>query len=637
MVGVPGGSKGCSTCRKRKIKCDLQEPYCGQCISSRRQCTGPVKGLIMRLIHPTHRVKDTRSLESSHAVPDHDHKFVMVAENAIEKRNGRRIMQAPISPPETDSGTSDDGSIVENRPVAVQRLPRYRSGGHGNVQQISQDSMYLQLLVSDFVERFSSTKLDAATGIMFDPWIRNLPKFVLSPNAALSYAAKAVIIGQWSRVKSIRYLTQVSSNLFVNALRHQSFEIARSIRKNFIEDHVLSSGLLLSLYEVFCFTSINSWKQLSHGAAKMFEARGPYAFRSGPSAELFHSVRMLLATFALTSTQSTFLARPEWISVPFEDLPEKPMHQRLIDILLLISKYKVVVTRLLSNADCEFDALRIYSDLTDVIFQLESWFAIFEQHALNTTSKTVSDNVLYVEDNFDCPVVWKDECLSQHLFRPSLRFKSSESAILLPVFWAGMAVSYNLRARIHAYNYNMRAPDTIQGNDAALSQHSQLTQDRVRDLCTLICKSLKPSIEAELSLNSIAILYPLKVVQTFAGDSLQSQWIQYWANRLDELHGISISSNTHIMQNYKVLHVDKTPSVCLCCGEIILEDWSQANTEFIISADVAKFWSFGSQCSESICTHYSHPVNRYEESIQSNTTMVCGRKDNGIQFEARIN
>lgn len=60
MVGVPGKSKGCTTCRRRKIRvgtlsrtvfcpqanqqlgfqCDLQEPFCKTCTKSRRVCEG---------------------------------------------------------------------------------------------------------------------------------------------------------------------------------------------------------------------------------------------------------------------------------------------------------------------------------------------------------------------------------------------------------------------------------------------------------------------------------------------------------------------------------------------------------------------------------------------------------------------
>ncbi|TQN66211.1 putative transcriptional regulatory protein, partial [Colletotrichum shisoi] len=40
MVGVPGRSKGCNTCRKRKKGCDLQRPTCGQCLKAGIECAG---------------------------------------------------------------------------------------------------------------------------------------------------------------------------------------------------------------------------------------------------------------------------------------------------------------------------------------------------------------------------------------------------------------------------------------------------------------------------------------------------------------------------------------------------------------------------------------------------------------------
>ena len=40
MVGIPGQSKGCVTCRKRKIRCDEGKPTCLTCFRSRRTCEG---------------------------------------------------------------------------------------------------------------------------------------------------------------------------------------------------------------------------------------------------------------------------------------------------------------------------------------------------------------------------------------------------------------------------------------------------------------------------------------------------------------------------------------------------------------------------------------------------------------------
>lgn len=40
MVGVPGRSKGCSTCRKRKKGCDKKRPTCTQCSTAGLECGG---------------------------------------------------------------------------------------------------------------------------------------------------------------------------------------------------------------------------------------------------------------------------------------------------------------------------------------------------------------------------------------------------------------------------------------------------------------------------------------------------------------------------------------------------------------------------------------------------------------------
>ncbi|KAJ5669055.1 hypothetical protein N7462_010125 [Penicillium macrosclerotiorum] len=40
MGGIPWQSKGCRTCKRRKIKCDRQEPECGRCIKRGLKCEG---------------------------------------------------------------------------------------------------------------------------------------------------------------------------------------------------------------------------------------------------------------------------------------------------------------------------------------------------------------------------------------------------------------------------------------------------------------------------------------------------------------------------------------------------------------------------------------------------------------------
>ncbi|KAH7303808.1 hypothetical protein B0I35DRAFT_401919 [Stachybotrys elegans] len=48
MVGVPGGSKGCLTCRKRRIKCDQTRPLCQRCDKAGYKCQGYERALDVR-------------------------------------------------------------------------------------------------------------------------------------------------------------------------------------------------------------------------------------------------------------------------------------------------------------------------------------------------------------------------------------------------------------------------------------------------------------------------------------------------------------------------------------------------------------------------------------------------------------
>ncbi|KAH6989729.1 hypothetical protein BKA56DRAFT_259343 [Ilyonectria sp. MPI-CAGE-AT-0026] len=40
MVGVPGKFKGCETCRKRRLRCSNERPFCKKCIARGRHCEG---------------------------------------------------------------------------------------------------------------------------------------------------------------------------------------------------------------------------------------------------------------------------------------------------------------------------------------------------------------------------------------------------------------------------------------------------------------------------------------------------------------------------------------------------------------------------------------------------------------------
>ncbi|KAG5656904.1 hypothetical protein KAF25_011073 [Fusarium avenaceum] len=63
MVGVPGKSKACSNCRERRLKCDLEKPYCARCTRNNRVCGGYERPRIFvhQFQKPTSPAKTTSS------------------------------------------------------------------------------------------------------------------------------------------------------------------------------------------------------------------------------------------------------------------------------------------------------------------------------------------------------------------------------------------------------------------------------------------------------------------------------------------------------------------------------------------------------------------------------------------------
>ncbi|EPE10372.1 fungal transcriptional regulatory protein [Ophiostoma piceae UAMH 11346] len=104
MVGVPGRSKACATCRRRKKGCDFQRPSCTQCLRAGLECGGYERGRIF--VHTTQHRPST---------------LVSVRESTPTTGNTGNLGVVAIS------GNNGSGSIVRNRTTSI-----YTPGLHGN-------------------------------------------------------------------------------------------------------------------------------------------------------------------------------------------------------------------------------------------------------------------------------------------------------------------------------------------------------------------------------------------------------------------------------------------------------------------------------------------------------------------------
>ncbi|KAK9372157.1 uncharacterized protein V1513DRAFT_420801 [Lipomyces chichibuensis] len=616
MVGVAGGSKGCSTCRNRKIKCDLQLPVCGQCIRSRRQCSGP------NLTRPM-PVIQTKSIE---------HKFVIMSATPDQLRVDDSIevtdlqyrasvnsiatcgyaRSSVLSSSSSSSSLSSSPSLSD---VPVDEIPtvldkawpdKYEAiSAHANdgpMEAVGVDysdimftgpalgNAYFQILLSSFMDHFclmASTRFD---GAVFDPWIQSIPKFVYSETSALTYASRAVVVGHFSRVRPNRDLQIIGTQLYVQALRHQCGEISRSIRLPSIHDDIISTGLLLGLYEVFFCTTADSWSELVKGCLELFELRGPHAFKSGLSSILFQSARTVLTIYVLSGLTPSFLAEPEWMTIPFETVPEKPPHQTLNDILLCIPQYQRIIRtyrprpheRRKLLLEQRMAAAEAFFCLAELRTKLDKWLVDYKRTISGIDSAYLPDNVLYTEDYYKkCDSNATDEQWSNtHIFKPPLVFANNSVANLIPLYYTALTTiqKYQCAAYDCAQEFPRGRVDLV---TMRLEDFERLSLLRIDRYNRLVCQSVEYVVGINPAVGTLNIVYPLKTVQALLQDPLEKYWAFKWCEKLDKHFGLAISmihlseddsADAMIPETGDLLMIPETVDLlptCSHCGEKI--------------------------------------------------------------------
>ncbi|PVI06194.1 hypothetical protein DM02DRAFT_650100 [Periconia macrospinosa] len=136
-------------------------------------------------------------------------------------------------------------------------------------------------------------------------------------------------VGQYSNNMS---MTITGDNYYNACLR----QIIQAINQNdkVSNDETIATCLLLSLYEILCSpVSAKGWLNHVQGLGTLIRLRGPHAFTSGISHELFASARLEMIHAAMVVRKTTFLGSPEWISIPWSmSNAPKSFYDRIIDI-----------------------------------------------------------------------------------------------------------------------------------------------------------------------------------------------------------------------------------------------------------------------------------------------------------------
>lgn len=283
MVGVPGKSKGCSTCRRRKKGCDQRRPTCGQCSASGYLCGGYQRELSF-IIHPA-----SKSVEK-----------------AFFLRHSRQSTSLAFVP-------SLNRTAVDHQCQAL-FWDLYLPYGAAEVNNA-------MLSRCDHVPNWTSIVLE-------------LPQ----DEPALNLAFSALSVSRVGRSNNDLRLVKESTKIYGRALKDLQKALYDESRMRTVE--VLAACSILGLYEVFeggdAMDQSVGWISHAAGAARLIEGRGPHRHVERQSHHIFLGARLPILFSAILRRKKTFLAQQEWLSVPWQSMPCKTPHDVLIDLAVNI-------------------------------------------------------------------------------------------------------------------------------------------------------------------------------------------------------------------------------------------------------------------------------------------------------------
>ncbi|RVX66223.1 hypothetical protein B0A52_10150 [Exophiala mesophila] len=317
MVGVPGKSKGCNTCRRRKKGCDQRRPICGQCEFSGYHCGGYNRDRSF-VIHPaTNAVR--RAVFLPYVAPNPLSLLQSLNRNALDSQCRGLFWQFYM--PRGDCMCRDQFILQYGHPMNWAEL------------------------------------------------VRSLPH----EDTSLSDAFSALSISGAARGNNDARLINESTRLYGKALKELQLALYDPAKMR--SDQTLMACMLLGLYEMLQEPSPTSPRWLAHaqGAARLIQLRGPALHREWDAHHSFLASRVPTLYAAILSRQATYLAHQSWLTVPWEK-QLRTYFDRLVDAAVHIPGHLETLD-LLQDSPTTNTArlLHLLKKCADLQTQLNQW------------------------------------------------------------------------------------------------------------------------------------------------------------------------------------------------------------------------------------------------------------------------
>ncbi|KAF5235712.1 hypothetical protein FANTH_11592 [Fusarium anthophilum] len=261
MVGVPGRSKACVTCRRRKKGCDKKVPFCGQCLALGIPCEGYERQQIW-----------------------------LISQGSTQKSYTKSPSQSPSSSP--PSSSSSPGSVVTL---------------HDSLTRTARAQKFTGLFWSDYLSGGSGYSLKAS-GITSTKWMK-LYEALSEVEASLQYVAMALSTATLGATNNDIQLVGKSQQAYGLAMQQMAVSFISPSRN---KDGILAAIQLMRVYEQLFGTGISAAQKNSpvsqikgfrkhiDGETALILSRGPNDSWSSMGKQLLADGRLTLGTLAGT-------------------------------------------------------------------------------------------------------------------------------------------------------------------------------------------------------------------------------------------------------------------------------------------------------------------------------------------------
>ncbi|KAL1311048.1 hypothetical protein AAFC00_001262 [Neodothiora populina] len=277
---VYGGrpSRGCETCKKRKIKCDEKRPTCLQCKKSSRTCLG---------------------------YPDEADLIFRNQNDKIAGRSQKSKKPKDRPLPAPDSTQSESGKTALQLRRKHDRAVLPSSAGY-RFEDVPQEGATFSLhppptvpmeeqVVQVYFKNFRALYYNEDTIQGFLPYL--VPMYQTSKrNSALRIATRATALCAISQLPAQRHLTYHATAMYTRAIIAVSSALQDPAEAR--SDETLQATLLLCLYESIRASdnTITAWSNHVDGATALVRARGSSQFANTQSLSLFRAARTQMLT-----------------------------------------------------------------------------------------------------------------------------------------------------------------------------------------------------------------------------------------------------------------------------------------------------------------------------------------------------